>query len=66
MKRFEIALKFYSSKALLKMAGGVDAFPPPLGSAPASNLHYTRRITPKRVTSLRARQRDSEARQNSS
>ena len=41
MKRFEITQKLYSSKALLKMAGGGDAFPTsdPPGSAPAFSTY---------------------------
>ena len=34
MKRFKIIEKFYSSKALLKMAGGGMHSPHPPGSAP--------------------------------
>ena len=50
---FEIMEKFYSSKALLKMAGEVGGMHPPHppGSTPVSNLRYTCCITPKRVTS---------------
>ena len=39
MKRFKTTEKFYSSKALLNMAGGGHASPP--GSAPAHNKQHS-------------------------
>ena len=46
MKRFEIIEKLYLSKALLKMAGGGDAYltSPPPGSAPGSEYGFILRI----------------------
>ena len=41
VKRFEIMKKFYSSKPLLKMAGGGDAFPHPLLDWPLTKWYVT-------------------------
>ena len=41
MKRFEIMEKFYSSKALLKMAGGVGYIPPPLDPPLSADVQFT-------------------------